>query len=69
MGGEGPRPSGEIITRFDELIRIDRDQIASLHVALYGLDKYPGTLLELFPVSSNIQARRQPDTIADALPR
>jgi 5-aminolevulinate synthase len=41
------------------LIRIDRDQIAPLHVALYGLDKYPGTLLELFPVSSNIQARRQ----------
>jgi hypothetical protein len=34
-----------------------------------GLDKYPEKILEIFQDSSNIQAGRQPDTIADALPR
>jgi hypothetical protein len=62
-------PSGEIITRFGELIRIDRHQSRKLQAALYGLDKYPGTLLELFPAGSNIQGGRQPDTIANGLPR
>lgn len=33
------------------------------------LDKHPGTLLELFQDSSNIQAGYAPDTIADGLSR
>jgi hypothetical protein len=36
---------------------------------LCGLDKHPETLLELFRDSSNIQAGRQPDTIANGLSR
>jgi hypothetical protein len=34
-----------------------------------GLDKHPGTLLEVFQNSSNIQAGRQPDTSANGLSR
>jgi len=49
---------------------MDRDQIAQpAKRADIDLDKHPGKLLEVFQDSSNIQAGRQPDTIANGLSR
>jgi hypothetical protein len=62
-----------LLLRFLSMFRPDRigDSYGAqaAKCADIGLDKHPGTLLELFQDSSNIQAGRQPDTIANALPR